>query len=354
MNAVFQNKKVLLTGHTGFKGAWLLQILHQLGAKVIGLSLAPEKSTDLYCQINGDALCKSIIGDINDAELVRNVILEEQPDFIFHLAAQALVRKSYNIPVPTFATNMMGSVHVLDALRFLPKPCSVVMITTDKVYENNEQGLPFIEDDKLGGYDPYSASKAACEIAISSYRNSFFNIKNYELHQKAIAVVRAGNVIGGGDFSDDRIIPDINNAILNNLPVVLRNPSAIRPWQHVLEPLFVYLDLAGKLTQNPGKYTTAYNIGPDAGDVMDVLSVTKVFIESYGKGSYVVEQQLNAPHEAHYLALDNHKIKFALGWKPILSANDAIRLTADWYADTQHTATEKCLKQISDFTIKYK
>jgi len=349
----FKNKKVLLTGHTGFKGTWLLQLLHLLEANVVGLSLAPEKETDLYVQINGGALCKSIIGDINDAQLVKLVITEEQPDFIFHLAAQALVRKSYQIPVNTFATNVMGSIHLLEAVRSLAKPCSIVMITTDKVYENKETGLAFNEDDKLGGYDPYSASKAACEIAISAYRNSFFNSDNYAQHHKAITVLRAGNVIGGGDFSDDRIIPDIYNAIIQDRPVVLRNPAAIRPWQHVLEPLFVYLDVAARQSKQPNRYAGAYNIGPDANDVLDVLSVTEIFLQRFGKGTYEIVPQQNAPHEANFLALDNALIKKDFDWQPKLTAQEAISWTADWYADTQSVASVKCLRQIEDFRLKY-
>ncbi len=350
MDSIFKNKKVFLTGHTGFKGAWLLQILHYLGADVKGYSLAPENDNDLYNQINGDKLCyASVIGDIRDEHLLKGELIRFQPDFVFHLAAQSLVRKSYEYPVDTFGVNVMGTINVLEAMRSLDKPCVGVMITTDKVYENNEQGIAFKEEDKLGGYDPYSASKAATEIAISSYRNSFFHPEKYSTHQKSIAAMRAGNVIGGGDYAADRIIPDIVRSIEREIPVVLRNPKAVRPWQHVIEPLFAYLQLAARMTTEPIKFATAYNIGPEKADVLDVETVTKTFINSFGKGSYEIQQTNTQLHEAHLLTLDNHKIKAELGWQPKYNAQQAIALTADWYANREHPANEKCMQQIQAY-----
>jgi len=350
LDSIFKNKKVFLTGHTGFKGAWLLQILHYLGADVKGYSLAPENDNDLYNQINGDKLCyASVIGDIRDEHLLKGELIRFQPDFVFHLAAQSLVRKSYEYPVDTFGVNVMGTINVLEAMRSLDKPCVGVMITTDKVYENNEQGIAFKEEDKLGGYDPYSASKAATEIAISSYRNSFFHPEKYSTHQKSIAAMRAGNVIGGGDYAADRIIPDIVRSIEREIPVVLRNPKAVRPWQHVIEPLFAYLQLAARMTTEPIKFATAYNIGPEKADVLDVETVTKTFINSFGKGSYEIQQTNTQLHEAHLLTLDNHKIKAELGWQPKYNAQQAIALTADWYANREHPANEKCMQQIQAY-----
>jgi CDP-glucose 4,6-dehydratase len=345
----FKGKKVFLTGHTGFKGAWMLQLLQELGAVVKGYALAPEHEDDLFNQINGEDLChSSVFGDINDAVKLQGEIVRFEPDFIFHFAAQALVRKSYSEPVNTFATNVMGTVNVLEALRRWETPCIAVMITTDKVYENPENGIAFKEGDKLGGYDPYSASKAACEIAISSYLRSFFNPNNFELHKKQIIALRAGNVIGGGDYSDDRIIPDIVRAINVLEPVTIRNPKAVRPWQHVLEPLVAYLQTAHLLYEGK-KLSSAYNIGPESMDVLPVLEVTEKFIEVMGRGSYEIMEQTNPLHEANLLLLDNSKIKAEVGFRPRLSAHEAITWTAEWYADKSSPALDKCLAQIKAY-----
>lgn len=347
---IFKGKKVFLTGHTGFKGAWLLQILNQLGATVKGYALAPEHDNDLYQQIDGETLCySSVLADINDAGQLQAELVRFEPDFVFHLAAQALVRRSYLAPAETFATNVMGTVNVLEALRKLEKPCVAVMITTDKVYENPEDGLAFKETDKLGGYDPYSASKAACEIAISSYMRSFFSADNYEQHQKSIVAMRAGNVIGGGDFSEDRIIPDIVRAIQFLEPVKLRNPKSVRPWQHVLEPLMAYLNTAALLYQQPNSLSPVYNIGPEASDVLPVLEVTERFIAAFGRGAYEITGNANQPHEAALLLLDNTRIKEETGFSPKLTALQAIEWTAEWYADKERTAAAKCQEQINRF-----
>jgi CDP-glucose 4,6-dehydratase len=346
----FKGKRVFLTGHTGFKGSWLLQILNQLGAVVKGYALAPENENDLYNQIQGDDLCyASVIADLNDIHLLKGEMIRFEPDFVFHLAAQPLVRYSYEHPARTFETNVMGTINVLEAMRGLQNPCVGIMVTTDKVYENNEHGTAFLEDEKLGGHDPYSASKAACEIAIASYRYSFFNPAKYDEHHKSIASVRAGNVIGGGDFAADRIIPDIVRAIEHNEPVILRNPQSVRPWQHVLEPLFVYLQLAEKMVHQPKEFATAFNIGPEKTDVLTVETVTQKFIQSFGKGSYNIEQNDKHPHEANLLMLDNSKIKAALDWTPRYNAEQAIQLTADWYANKEQNAAEKCLNQIDQY-----
>ena len=344
----FKDARVFLTGHTGFKGAWMLQILHELGAEVTGYSLAPEHTEDLYNQIDGDTLCDSIIGDLRDKEALANAIIKFQPDYVFHLAAQALVRRSYRKPVETFATNVLGTAHVLEAIRQLKNACVGVMITTDKVYENPERGEAFQEGDKLGGHDPYSASKAAAEIVIESYRRSFFHPRHYALHRKSIASVRAGNVIGGGDWSEDRLIPDIVRALAKNEPVVLRNPGSVRPWQHVLEPVFAYLLLADKMKGDGISYSTSYNVGPERSDERTVGQVTNIFYEAYGEKAAYDLQPDEILHEAGLLMLDNSKIKRDLGWSPKLNAEDAIQWTAAWYAGDE-PAIEKCMRQIVEY-----
>ena len=350
LRSVFHGKRVLLTGHTGFKGAWMLQILNWLGAQVKGYSLAPEKKYDLYNLIEGDKLCySSVIGDICDAQNLQKEIVRFEPDFIFHFAAQALVRRGYAQPSYTFLVNAQGTAHVLDAMRSIAPACIGVMITTDKVYDNPERGLPFKEDDKLGGYDPYSASKASAEIVIDSYRRSFFNPADHAKHKKSIAAARAGNVIGGGDNSDDRIVPDIVRAISFGETVSLRNPDSIRPWQHVLEPLGGYLLLAARMTEDPVKYSTAYNLGPNPGDMLTVEDLTKIFIESYGHGSYRSLAEQGALHEAKLLLLDSTRAAEHLGWVPQLDARTAILWTAQWHANKDQSAYAKCMEQIKNY-----
>lgn len=350
LQSVFKGKRVFLTGHTGFKGAWMLQILNWLGADVKGYALEPEKDKDLYNQVNGDNLCyTSVIEDLKDLKKLHGELVRFDPHFVFHLAAQSLVRRSYEQPADTFMVNTQGTAHILDAIRDVEQQCVALMITTDKVYQNPERGLPFKEDDKLGGYDPYSASKAAAEIVIESYQRSFFNIDNYNQHRKSVASVRAGNVIGGGDFADDRIIPDIVRAIEQDEPVGLRNPNSVRPWQHVLEPIGAYLYLAAKMSEHPKDHTSAYNFGPNENDMLTVEELTKVFIGRYGKGTYQSLLQENAPHEAKLLLLDSRKAKEKIGWEPQLDARTSIEWTADWYADKENSAAEKCMAQIQKY-----
>ncbi len=350
LRRAYSGKKVFLTGHTGFKGAWMLQILHWLGANVKGYSLAPEKSQDLYNQIDGDKLCySSVIADVCDKQKLQVELGRFEPDFVFHFAAQPLVRRGYEMPSYTFMVNAQGTAHMLDAMRTLPGKTVGVMITTDKVYDNPERGLPFSEDDKLGGYDPYSASKASAEIVIDSFRRSFFNPSRYSEHNKSIAAARAGNVIGGGDYSDDRIVCDIVRAISFGETVGLRNPASVRPWQHVLEPLSAYLMLGAAMAEDPVKYATAYNFGPNPDDMLTVEDLTKVFIQHYGAGDYQDMSDSKAVHEAKLLLLNSEKAKAELGWESKLDARTAIQWTAEWYADKHHTAHEKCMKQIEAY-----
>lgn len=350
LQSVYKGKRVFLTGHTGFKGAWMLQVLQWLGADVKGYALPPEKDNDLYNQVNGDSLCySSVTEDLRDIKKLHGELVRFEPHFVFHLAAQSLVRRSYDQPLETFMVNTQGTAHILDALRHVQQPCVALMITTDKVYQNPERGIPFKEDDKLGGYDPYSASKAAAEIVIESYQRSFFNKADYAKHLKSVASVRAGNVIGGGDFADDRIIPDIVRALEFDQPVDLRNPNSIRPWQHVLEPLGAYLLLAAKMSEQPQEYMTAFNFGPDENDMITVEELTKIFIERFGRGTYNILQHEGALHEAKLLLLDSSKAKQTIGWQPQLDATTAIRWTADWYADRETPASEKCMKQVKEY-----
>lgn len=327
---VYKGKKVFLTGHTGFKGSWLLSWLHDLGAEVHGYALAPKNDNDLYHLIDGDSLCTSHIGDIRDLPLLQNAIVSFQPDFVFHLAAQPLVRLSYETPVDTFNINTMGTANLLDAIRELNKPCIAVIITTDKVYENKELNYYYKEEDRLGGYDPYSASKATAEIVIDSYRKSFFNISRYEEHRKSISVARAGNVIGGGDWSKDRLIPDIVKALHAGTDITIRNPHSIRPWQHVLEPLSGYLALGSKQCIDPVSFSTAFNFGPETSDNLTVEEIVKESISEWGTGNYVVLED-NSSHEANLLQLDIGKAKNNLGWYPRYSAKKAVQLTLNWY-----------------------
>lgn len=349
LSSVYKGKKVFITGHTGFKGSWLLTWLHSLEAIIKGYSLAPVNTFDLYNQIEGNNLCESIIADIRDREQLKKEILNFQPDFIFHLAAQPLVRLSYDIPLETFEINTLGTAYVLDPLRFLDKPCIAVMITTDKVYENKEWDYPYRENDRLGGHDPYSASKATAELMINSYRNSFFNLDYYEKHNKAIASARAGNVIGGGDWSKDRIIPDLIRALKNNMPIEIRNPNSVRPWQHVIEPISGYLLLGAKLSKNPLKYSEAWNFGPMQDDTFTVEDLVKKAISIWGSGNYLMPILNNQPHEAGLLKLDINKSINNLGWKPKWNATESIRQTIDFYKFGINNPIDFLKKQLQSY-----
>ena len=342
---IYKGKKIFLTGHTGFKGAWLLKIFSLLGCEVKGYALAPQTKDDLYNLIKGDNLCNSVISDLRNKESLENAILSFKPDFIFHLAAQPLVRHSYEFPLETLEVNVNGTANLLNSARKLPQKCTIILITTDKVYHNNEWLYPYRENDRLGGYDPYSASKACCELVIDSYRNSFFNLNNYEKHKKAIAVARAGNVIGGGDWSKDRLVPDIINALNKNENVILRNPLSVRPWQFVLEPLMGYLMLGAKLFADPFKFSTAYNFGPNSNDVLTVVAMVEKAIKIYGNGKYKVEDQQNQPHEAGLLKLDISKANDELQWFPKYNSEDAIKNTINWYKKYKDNITN-----IDEFT----
>lgn len=352
LESYYKGKRVFLTGHTGFKGSWMLYWLHLLGAEVKGYALAPENDQDHFNTIHGSELCESVIADIRDKDRLEKEILDFHPDYIFHLAAQPLVRLSYQIPSDTFAVNAIGTAYVLDAVRQLIKPCIVVLITTDKVYENKEWHYPYRETDRLGGHDPYSASKACAELIISSYRNSFFPTEGYPVHLKSIASARAGNVIGGGDWSKDRIIPDIVRALSKNESIEVRNPDAVRPWQHVLEPIGGYLHLGTKMMDDPIMYADAWNFGPYMEDNLTVKDLVDCAIKTWESGTYHTPQYDKPLHEAKLLKLDISKTINELKWTPKLNANTAIEWTISFYKKALLENKEMTFTQISEYIRK--
>lgn len=344
----YKGKKIFLTGHTGFKGAWLMAWLHQLGAIIKGYSLEPDYKESLFNFIQPLVFAESIIADIRNKEKLQKEILAFQPDYIFHLAAQPLVLRSYKIPAETFEVNVIGTANLLDALKLLEKKCTVIVITTDKVYENKEEDILYNEMDVLGGFDPYSASKACAELVVNTYRNSFFKINSFDNHNKAIATVRAGNVIGGGDFSEDRIIPDIVNALKNKKIIEVRNPNAVRPWQHVLEPLGGYLLLGGLMHELPENFSGVYNFGPRPLDHLTVKELVELSIYIWGSGEWKNSNEINKLHEATILMLDIGKAKNKLKWQPKLNATEAIEWTINWYK-TKENITEFTIGQIREY-----
>lgn len=344
----FKNKRVLVTGHAGFKGSWLVTLLSYLGAKVSGYSLLPDTNPRLYSLINiSDKLEHECIADICNLPSLSRFVQKVEPEIVFHLAAQPLVLESYNDPVGTYHSNVLGTLNILEACRKQPSIKSVVIITTDKVYENLETGKAFKENDPLGGYDMYSSSKACCEILVSSYRRSFLSDDN----SFKVATARAGNVIGGGDFAKDRIVPDCIRALIKNEVIKLRNPKSTRPWQHVLEPLLGYLTLAQYLFENSSVNDFAFNFGPDNNNITTVVELAEKisYIWDGGKLDY---HQSAVLHEANFLSLDNSKAKEVLGVHPILSVDKALLYTTQWYkkwASGSPNLNDFSLKQIENF-----
>ncbi len=352
-NNFYQGKKVLITGHTGFKGSWLAIWLHRLGAEVIGVALDAYTEKDSYVLSGIGNKIIDLRGDIRDGDLMKNIFFQYRPEIVFHLAAQPLVRLSYDIPVDTYQTNVMGTINILEAIRATDSVKVGVMITTDKCYENKEQIWGYRENEPMGGYDPYSSSKGATEIAIASWRRSYFNPAEYAKHGKSIASVRAGNVIGGGDWSLDRIIPDCIRALEANKPIEIRNPNAIRPWQHVLEPLSGYLLLAQKMWNDPTKYCEAWNFGPKAESIATVWDVASKVIDLYGTGSLVNASDTNAVHEANLLMLDISKAFFVLGWEPKWDISSTILHTIEWYTRYRsENVYDVCTEQIIKYSDK--
>jgi len=354
-NNVYRGKTVLVTGHTGFKGSWLAIWLTLLGAKVVGYSLSVYKDRSNFVACNlPQKLYADIRGDIRDLEKIEATIKQYQPEIIFHLAAQALVRTSYQEPKLTYETNVMGSLNILEAVRKSDCVKTVIMITSDKCYENVEQIWGYKETDTMGGYDPYSSSKGCAELMISSYRNSFFNPKDYAGHGKSVVSVRAGNVIGGGDWSDNRLIPDCIRFIEAGKSIEIRNPNATRPWQHVLEPISGYLRVGEKMMEDPVKFATNFNFGPPLSSNKTVWEVVQHVVKIYGRGNVINASNPHAVHEDNLLNLDVTKAYTMLDWKPKLSLEDSIKFTVDWYKESLLTKDmyDFCVKQIEQHSGK--
>lgn len=323
----YNGKRVLITGHTGFKGSWLSLWLTHLGADVCGYALAPNTTPNMFEVINlADKIEKSVIGSILNIKLLQKVFYEFKPEIVFHLAAQPIVRLSYSEPVLTYETNVMGTLNVLEAARKCTSVKAFVNITTDKCYENKEKGNAFEENDPMGGYDPYSSSKGCVEIMSASYRCSFLQNKD----SYAMATARAGNVIGGGDWALDRLVPDCMRSINDGIKIVIRNPVSVRPWQHVLEPLSGYMLLGEKLYTEGKKYAEGFNFGPNEDSVLTVADVAQRIVNYYGKGEVIVHKRDDL-HEAELLMLSIKKAARVLGWKPSLTAEEAIKNTVEWY-----------------------
>lgn len=350
-NNIYKGKRILVTGHTGFKGSWLSIWLRELGAEVIGYSLEPYTEKDNFVLSHLSEKIVDIRGDIRDRKHLREIFDKYQPEIVFHLAAQPLVRLSYDIPVETYETNLMGTINILEEIRNCGNTKIGIMITTDKCYENKEQIWGYRENEAFGGYDPYSSSKGTCEIAIQSWRNSFFNPKDYEKHGKSIASVRAGNVIGGGDWAKDRIVPDCIRALEEEKDIEIRSPKSIRPWEHVLEPLSGYLLLGQKMMEDPIKYCEGWNFGPNLDAIVNVWEVAEKIVKNYGKGNLKDISDPNALHEAKLLLLDITKSRFELEWKLILTIDESIELTIDWYKRYLNEDVYKlCVEQINKFS----
>ena len=323
-------KKVFLTGHTGFKGSWLSLWLQELGANVTGYALKSPTDPSLYELANVALGMNSITGDIRDRGALAAALNKSQPDIVIHMAAQSLVRESYLDPVLTYETNVMGTVNLLDAIRNCSSVRAVVNVTTDKCYENKEWLWGYRENEALGGYDPYSNSKACAELVTAAYRSSFFNDKDFDEHGVALASVRAGNVIGGGDWAKDRLIPDILKAFSSNHSAAIRYPNAIRPWQHVLAPLHGYLLLTEKLFDEGPKYAEGWNFGPSESDAKPVAWIANNLVEMWGNGATWHAEDLVHPHEANYLKLDTSKARARLNWEPHLTLDEALKLIVEW------------------------
>ena len=354
----YKNKSVLITGHTGFKGSWLALWLNELGANVTGLALKPSTDPSHFSLVSLENYITHVEGDIRDSSIVERAFEKSKPEIVFHLAAQALVRDSYDDPKGTFDTNIGGTVNILEAVRHSPNVKAIVVVTSDKCYENREWVWGYRENDPMGGHDPYSASKGAVEIVCSAYNRSYFAKDDRGL-SKGFATARAGNVIGGGDWAKDRIIPDCVRALSKGNPIVIRNPDAIRPWQHVLDPLSGYLLLAMRIHDNPKRFSGAWNLGPLQSGQIRVMELAEKFVNAWGNGSIEtpVSQTKNL-HEAHLLKLCIDKAVHELGWKPLLDSRSAIEWTVEWYKAwhqnkaSMHDISLKQIRNIQTLTNK--
>ena len=332
----WNGRRVFITGHTGFKGGWLALWLASRGAEIRGYALDPPTVPSLFEAASVATVLDDVRGDIRDCAKLAAAIAEFRPEVIFHFAAQSLVRESYADPLGTYATNVMGTAHLLEAVRCCEHVRVVVCATTDKVYQNHEWIWPYRENDRLGGFDPYSSSKACSELVVDAYRNSYFSPDRLHSHKVALATVRAGNVIGGGDWAKDRLIPDLIRGFQSGKPVQIRNPKALRPWQHVLDPLNGYILLAERMLSNPEETDTAYNFGPDEGDAWTVERIANKLSEMWGPSAAWVTDAAAHPHEHQSLRLDASRARLKLGWVPRLKSESALEWTFGWYRDWLH------------------
>ena len=320
----YGGKRVLLTGHTGFKGSWLSKILIMCGANLTGYALNPPTDTNIFDILGLETEMNSVIGDIRDIEHLKKVFDEVKPEYVIHMAAQPIVRDSYEKPVYTYETNVMGTVNIMECVRLSKSVKSFLNVTTDKVYDNKEQDKGYVETDFLDGYDPYSNSKSCSELVTHSYKKSFLNAL-------PVSTARAGNVIGGGDFAKDRIVPDCVRAAISKNPVIIRNPNSIRPFQHVLEPLFIYLDIVMRQAQERERFEGYFNVGPDDSDCVNAKTLVESFKRAWGEGFDFKIRSDGGPHEAGFLKLNCDKLKVVYGWKPRLDVHGAIDLSVEWY-----------------------
>jgi len=344
----YKNLKIFVTGHTGFKGSWLVLWLLKSGARVCGYSLLPPTQPNHYDILKPDI--ESYIGDIRDLDKLSSSVEFFRPDAVFHLAAQPFVRKSYRDPIETFESNVMGTANILEACRKTDSVRSVVIVTSDKCYENREWVWGYRENDPMGGYDPYSASKGCAELVTASYRNSFFHPDAYQkTHQTLVASVRAGNVIGGGDWGEDRLVPDIMRAANHNEKVIIRNPQAVRPWQHVLEPLSGYLLLGQQLMEGKKEFAGAWNFGPDDDGHIPVIAMVKNLQARWKNIDFEIIHDNNTPHEANMLKLDCSKARSLLGWKPVWNSAAMLEKTAAWYREFYESGRVISQEQLTEY-----
>jgi len=353
VNARFwKNRKVFITGHTGFKGSWMCVWLHALGARITGYALNPPTDPNLFHLAKVGPLMDSLRGDVRDREKLAQAVRKSKPEIVFHLAAQPLVRESYSNPYETYEINVCGTVSLFEAVRKAGSVRAVVNVTTDKCYENKEWLWGYRENDILGGYDPYSNSKACSELATTAVRSSFFHPREYRTHHTAIATARAGNVIGGGDWAADRLVPDCIRSLLNNKQIILRSPQAIRPWQHVLEPLCGYLMLAERLYQDGPAFGEGWNFGPDEQDCLPVEEVVRLLCAQWpGNKGYEIDRR-KKPHEAALLKLDFAKAKTLLGWRPKWNIEQAVDAVIEWTLayNKKESMRKICLRQIESYS----
>lgn len=346
-NNIYRNKTVLVTGHTGFKGSWLSIWLKELEANVVGYALKPYTNRDNFVLSGLEDRVTHIISDVRDYKKLKEVFTKYKPEFVFHLAAQPIVRESYLNPKETYDINVGGTVNVFECCRLTNSVKVIINVTSDKCYENKECIWGYRENDPMGGYDPYSSSKGCSELVTAAYRKSFFNPDSFKQHRKSLSSVRAGNVIGGGDWQKDRLIPDCIRALENREVIKIRNPEATRPWQHVLEPLSGYLLLASKMYQKPEKFSGAWNFGPNYESIVSVREIVSMLVEKWGNGKWLDISNKSEPHEANLLSLDISKARIFLDWQPIWNIKKSIEKTLEWYKKhNEENVYEMCLNQI--------